>query len=88
MLKIKKFQPEFIITTSAGVGKLDHAELHQGVDFKTMEKGFYESGLIMNNLLKVSTSTLGVGVFYRYGPYAFDKTSDNVAIKMSFGVAF
>lgn len=88
LLKIKKFQPEFIITTSAGVGKLDHAELHQGVDFKTMEKGFYESGLIMNNLLKVSTSTLGVGVFYRYGPYAFDKTSDNVAIKMSFGVAF
>lgn len=88
LLKIKKFQPEFIITTSAGVGKLDHAELHQGVVFNTMEKGFYESGLIINNILKSNTSTFGVGAFYRYGPYAFDKTSDNFAIKMSFGVAF
>ncbi len=88
LLKIKKFQPEFVITTSAGVGSLDHAELHQGVVFNTMEKGFYESGLIINNIFKLNSTTFGVGGFYRYGPYAFDKTSDNFAVKMSFGVIF
>lgn len=88
LLKIKKFQPEFVITTSAGVGSLDHAELHQGVVFNTMEKGFYESGLVINNIIKLNTSAFGVGAFYRYGPYAFDKSSDNFAIKMSFGIVF
>lgn len=87
LLKIKKFQPEFIVTTSLGYGDLDNPELQQGIDFKTMNKGFYESGLIMNNIIKFGNSTFGVGGFYRYGPHQFDKTSDNFAFKLSLGFA-
>lgn len=87
LLKIKKFQPEFIVTTSVGYGNLDNPENHQGIDFKTMDKGFYESGVIMNNIIKLNNSTFGVGAYYRYGPYQFDKTSDNFAFKLSLGFA-
>lgn len=88
LLKAKKFEPEFVITTSVGFGNLSNKENHQGVIFNTMEKGFYESGLVVNNILKLNFSTFGVGVFYRYGPYSFEKESENFLIKMSLGYAF
>jgi hypothetical protein len=88
LLKIKKFEPEFVITTSAGFGSLANKELHQGTSFKTMEKGYFESGLVVNNVLKLNFTTFGLGVFYRYGPYAFEKESENLLIKMSLGYAF
>ena len=87
LLKIKKFQPEFVLTSSVGYGDLDHKELHQGIAFKTMNKGFYESGLVINSILKLNNSTFGIGAFYRYGPYQFDKPSDNFAFKLSLGFA-
>ncbi|NCP45217.1 MAG: hypothetical protein GW818_02015 [Flavobacteriales bacterium] len=87
LLKIKKFQPEFVLTSSVGYGDLDHKELHQGIAFKTMNKGFYESGLVINSILKLNNSTFGIGAFYRYGPYQFDKASDNFAFKLSLGFA-
>jgi len=88
LLKVKKFEPEFVITTGVGFGSLANKENHQGVTFNTMEKGFYESGLLVNNIIKLNFTTLGVGVFYRYGPYAFTKESDNFLFKMSLGYAF
>jgi hypothetical protein len=88
LLKVKKFEPEFVITTGVGFGSLSNKENHQGVAFNTMEKGFYESGLLINNIIKLNFTTFGVGVFYRYGPYAFNKESDNFLFKMSLGYAF
>ena len=88
LFKTKKFAPELVIMTSAGWGALSKPELHQGVYFSTMEKGFYESGVAINNLLKFNFSTFGVSAHYRYGPYQFEKVSDNFAIKMSLGYSF
>ena len=69
--------PEFSVVTAAGWGALARPEDHQEVNFKTMEKGFFESGLLLDNILVLNTSGLGVGVFYRYGPYAFENVQDN-----------
>jgi Family of unknown function (DUF5686)/CarboxypepD_reg-like domain len=88
LLRIGKFEPEFVITTGVGFGNLDNSELHNGVDFKTMEKGFYESGLKINNLFRFNQSTFGVGGFYRYGPYQLEKKSDNFTVKVSLGYYF
>ncbi len=88
LLKVKKFEPEFIITSSVGFGSLANQELHNGVAFKTMEHGYYESGLIINNILKLNYSSFGVGAFYRYGPNKLLKASDNFTVKMSIGFAF
>ena len=85
LFKTKKFEPEIVVTTSIGFGALSYAGNHAGVDFKTMEKGFYESGIVINNLVRYLYLSFGAGVFYRYGPYQFENPSDNVTAKLSLG---
>lgn len=51
--------------------------------FKVPEKGYYESGLIIENLLKSGFTGLGIGVFHRYGPYANPEMKDNFVYKLS-----
>ena len=53
-----------------------------------MEKGFFESGLMLENLLNATYYKLGVGIFYRYGPYAKEKTADNFSYKLTFTFPF
>ena len=48
-----------------------------------MNLGYYESGLLVNNLVNLGIYTLGVGAFYRWGPYSFDQAWDNVALKVT-----
>lgn len=88
LFSVKKFKPEIVLTTSAGFGTLSNADSHGGVAFKTMEKGYYESGLLLRNLLHINTTTAGVGFFYRYGPYSLPVENQNYTIKMSIGFAF
>jgi len=83
LFKSKKFQPALSIISNAGIGSLSHQELHQGITFSTMNKGFYESGLLINNLFKVSFSRFGIGVFYRYGPYANPLPRNDIYYKIS-----
>lgn len=88
LFKTNKFAPEIVVLTSAGIGKLNNTENHGGIEFKTMEKGFYESGVVLNNILKLTFTTFGVSVHYRYGAYQFKKSSDNITVKMSLGYSF
>jgi hypothetical protein len=78
------FRPEFAIAANIGFGWLDFPESHHNVDFKTMEKGYYESGLLINNLLNLKIYSVGIGGFYRYGPYTFNNGWDNMAWKLTF----
>ncbi|MCD6090175.1 MAG: carboxypeptidase-like regulatory domain-containing protein [Bacteroidales bacterium] len=79
----KKFKPEFEIGTNIGFGWLKHPKYHQNIDFKTMEEGYFESGLMINNLIKLQLFNVGVGAMYRYGPYSFDSFQENVAYKFT-----
>ncbi|MCB0401337.1 MAG: carboxypeptidase-like regulatory domain-containing protein [Flavobacteriales bacterium] len=88
LFKAGKFEPELAITSSVGFGALSYQGLHEGVSYSTMEKGFFESGLLINRLLKMNFTTFGVGAFYRYGPYKLPKSSDNFVVKMSLGFSF
>ncbi|MBS4057845.1 MAG: carboxypeptidase-like regulatory domain-containing protein [Bacteroidales bacterium] len=80
------FQPEFAVETNVAFGSLAKPEKHQLIAFKTLEKGFYESGLLINNLLRLPALKTGFGVFYRYGPYGFTKVSANFGYKISMQV--
>ncbi|MBX2840161.1 MAG: DUF5686 and carboxypeptidase regulatory-like domain-containing protein [Flammeovirgaceae bacterium] len=82
-IKKRKSEPEFYLTSAAGFGELSNSDQHLNYPFKTMEKGFYESGLIIKDIYKIAFAGLGIGGFYRYGPYSFDSFSDNLAIKLS-----
>jgi hypothetical protein len=88
LLKTKKFQPELVLSTNIGFGTLSNQQNHGGEAFKTMEKGYYESGLSINNLIKINFTSFGVAGFFRYGPYQLTKQSENFTVKLSFGYAF
>ena len=74
LFKTKWFNPEFIIATNVGWGA------------PSMSDGFYESGIVIDNILKISTAQLGFGTYYRYGPYSYDKIGDNFAFKLKLGI--
>ena len=76
-------QPRFVIHSAAGVGTMTNLNEHVNYDFEVPEKGYYESGLIIENLLISNFSGFGVGAFYRFGPYAFPEMKDNFVYKLS-----
>jgi hypothetical protein len=77
------FQPELAFVQNIGFGRLSAQEHHENILVRTMEKGYFESGLLINNLLKVQIFKYGLGVFYRYGPYGLSRPIDNFAFKMT-----
>ena len=81
----KWFHPEFALSQNIGFGWLDHPEKYEyiSVAHQQMNLGFYESGLLINNLVNLRIYTIGIGGFYRWGPYSFDKVGDNFAYKVS-----
>ena len=88
LLKMKRFSPEIVVVSSLGLGSLSYIGRHAGETFKTMEKGYYESGLVVNKILNLKYTTFGVGAFYRYGAYQLPKPSDNYSVKLSLGFSF
>jgi len=87
-LRKERFQPQVLFLNRVGFGTLDNPENHFGVTYKTMEKGYYETGLLFNNLLRKGYLGAGAGIYYRYGPYAFIDETKNVAFKFSISFNF
>lgn len=92
LFSTKKFKPQFVIVQNSGWGSLDNHSYYQGIDFKDKDKVYLESGLIINNIIKVKYVNVfymgfGLGGFYRYGYYGYDNFKDNLALKVSFSIA-
>lgn len=83
LVRTKFFSPEIVLATNIAFGDLNNSSQHHNVEYNSMEKGYYESGVLFHGLLDLRFYKLGAGVFYRYGPYGFDKTADNFAYKVS-----
>ena len=84
------FKPQFILKHAMTVGSLKDPEAHEGIVnlAKTLNKGYYESGVVVHNILRINTFNvgyfgLGMGVFYRYGPYQFSQNDYNWAFKVA-----
>ena len=77
------FKPELTLITNLAWGDMPRARAYPNKNFKTMEKGYFESGFVVKGLLNVLWMKVGAGVLYRYGPYAFDNVWDNFAWKWS-----
>jgi hypothetical protein len=93
-MKSKIFRPELVFAHNMGVGSLANKEKHIGANLSTLDKGFFESGLLLNNLIrfkyvkKMFYFGIGAGAFYRYGTYAFVNPSDNLVYKINLTVDF
>lgn len=77
-VKSSWFQPEPVVITNMGWGCIKDESKK---DLPSIEKGYFESGLMINGILTASIMKLGIGVFYRYGPYSLDKTWDNFSLR-------
>ena len=77
------FSPRLSIVTNLGWGDMKRAENHSDKNFKTMDKGYFESGFVVDGLLATPLTKIGAGVFYRYGPYSLPKVWENFAWKWS-----
>jgi hypothetical protein len=69
-----------VLVTRAAWGNMRDKSEHIGVAYNTLEKGYYESGIELNEIFK----GLGLTAFYRYGPYHIDTFDRNISIKVSF----
>ena len=78
-----KFAPALSLRFSAAWGTLTNNDRHALINVKTMEKGYYETGFVLDDLLKINFLRLGIGYFYRLGDYMFINEWDNMAIKLS-----
>ncbi len=78
-----KLQPEIALVQNIGYGQLKSTAHHENITYSTMEQGYFESGLLINNIFRIQIFRYGIGVFYRYGPYALSETIDNFAFKLS-----
>ncbi|HNW54582.1 MAG TPA: hypothetical protein PKN21_09955, partial [Bacteroidales bacterium] len=87
LFRSKFFSPEPELVTNLGVGRLRHPENHVKDGIKSYEKGYYESGIVLNKMLRLGLTDVGFAWFYRYGPYSFPTFNENSAWKLVFHFA-
>jgi hypothetical protein len=76
----RKISPEFSIATRMAWGSINTENEHIGLPIKSLEKGFFESGIEANKIY----NGLGLTAFYRYGPNQLPRFDDNLSIKISY----
>lgn len=89
LFKVKKWmKPELVLVHNMGFGWLRDPQRHDGVGFKTMEKGYFEAGLVLDKFITINVLGLGAGVFYRYGAYSSSYIGANFHVKMALSFSF
>ncbi|NHN24580.1 carboxypeptidase-like regulatory domain-containing protein [Flavobacterium jejuense] len=88
LFKIKQFQPSVSLHHNMGWGNLRETNQQLQLPYITKEKLFVESGLQIDNILKVNYLDIGYlgfggSMFYRYGAYGLPEFKDNIALKLS-----
>ena len=84
--KAKWNEPQFSVHHAIGYGEMNQ-KLQHSISFQSMEKGFYEAGLILNNVLVANSMGIGIGGFYRYGPYSDADWKKNIVPKITVSIA-
>lgn len=77
-----KFKPQVTLVTRAAIGDIENPSYHRGFEFKSLKKGYVESGIEFNNIFK----GFGLSTFYRYGAYKNIIWSDNLALKLTYNL--
>ena len=77
------FKPQLSLVTRAAFGTFDNISKHKNISFKTLENGFLESGIELDQIFK----GFGVGTYYRYGANQNIKWDDNIFVKISYKIS-
>lgn len=77
---IGKIRPEMVLISRFAIGSVTHTAKHVGLDFKSLNKGYLESGFELNKIFK----GFGLSAMYRYGPYRLPHFDDNISFKFTY----
>jgi hypothetical protein len=93
LINKKYSKPELVLYHNMGIGQLDNESVHSGPIIQDFSKGYLESGIGINNILRSSYFNvaywgLGGAAFYRYGPYQFPDSKNNLFFKMTISFTF
>lgn len=92
LFKTSWLQPSISLEHQFTIGALARPEQHQQITFNTLEKGYAEAGLVLDNIIRLNYVNFaylgfGGGVYYRYGAYHLPGgIGKNLAFRLS--VAF
>ena len=91
--KNKLIQPEIAIMQNIAYGTLKHPEYHYNTSFSTLEKGFFESGIALNNIVRVNYFNfayigLGWASYLRYGKNSSEIFEQNLAHRITINLDF
>jgi hypothetical protein len=84
----KNFNPALALAYNVGIGSLNNRDVHRNSEFNTMEKGYSEAGIQLNNLLSTGFYGLGIAAYYRIGYYTKPDFKENVAYKFTLKLYF
>lgn len=82
-----KFKPKVVLAHSMLWGDFQNKSSHSFIA-KQAERGYFESGIQLDNLFVSGISGIGLGAYYRYGNYSLSKRADNLAIKLTTSFSF
>lgn len=86
-LRLNSFiQPRLSLMNQAIYGSTVNDQAHQFIIIKAPEKGFFEGGILINDLLKLENLRIGTGFFYRYGYYHLENEPENFRFKLVLGL--
>lgn len=88
------FQPKVAVIHNLAFGQLTTSlDNHLNLPLKTLEKGFFESGLEVNNVyrfnyLNIAYLGLGGGVYYRHGANQLPTLEENIGYRFLLSFSF
>jgi hypothetical protein len=85
------FRPEVSLTQGVALGSLRNPQNHKGIEIKTLGRGYFESGMLIDNLIRFKVSKLfylggGIGAFYRWGDNRLPTAQDNWTARIVWNV--
>ncbi len=84
-------KPEVSVVQAFAIGSLRYREHHEVIDFNTLEKGYFETGMLIDNLYRQKIKGLvyigaGLGVFRRWGGYTRANPDENWAVRLVWNI--
>ncbi len=84
--------PQLNLVQGFAIGSVSHSFGEEAFPFRTMERGYWESGIELQNLIKYRSGFgfqgIGIGAYYRWGAYANPTFQENLFVNLSLRVAF
>ncbi len=90
-------KPELLLYHNMGLSSITTAQRQaqnlDAITIQSMDEGFLESGLGLNNMIRFNYADvgylgLGVSAFYRYGAYQLPSEKENLALRLNMTFSF